>query len=310
MALPPLGRSPHLLLGVALVILGGIAAASTVQLSRLKGLLVEKQQAVQSLTAQNDELAQQLDALAVQRKELETRLTDLRNQLASATGDVARLRLSVEELQTRYKALEAENATLQVQVSRLTKERDEARTTILKAEEDKKELERAAGRLRERLVFLERDYQQLAAKVSQLEQSRVTPLPAVPSSPSADSVEVADSAAEPPAPAPPATGAPASSASPTVELPPIVVRKDQGTSGLPIRAQVVEVNEPYRFVVVDKGANDGVPVGLIFDVLRGGAKIAQVVAVRVRPQLAACDVLTSQSPAFPRIGDVAIQRNP
>lgn len=307
MALPPVGRSPQLLLGIALVILGGIAAASTVQLSRLKSQLVEKQRAVQSLAAQNDELQQQLDALDVQRRELETRLTDLRNQLASASGDVGRLRASVEELQTRYKALEVENTTLQAQVSRLTKERDEARGAILKAEDEKKELERAAGRLRERLAFLDRDYQQLAAKVSQLEQGRIVPPPATPS---VGSAAVTDSAAAPTPTAAPASAEPGSSTSPTVELPPIVVRKDQGTSGLPIRAQVVEVNEPHRFVVVDKGANDGVPVGMIFDVLRGGAKVAQVVAVRVRPQLAACDVVTSQSPAFPRIGDVVIQRNP
>ena len=300
----PVGRSPQILLGIALVVLGGIAAASTVQLSRLKSQLVEKQQSVVSLTAQNDELQQQLTALDTQRKELETRLTDLRNQLSSATGEMGRLRANVDELKTRSRALEEDNTTLQVQVNRLTKERDEARSAIHRVDEEKKELERAAARLRERLTFLDRDYQQLAAKVAALEREKMgqpawsespTPAPAAPSSAqSAGSSETAQ----------PLGGAQ------TVELPPIVVRKDQSGIGLPVRGQVVEVNEAHRFVVVDKGANDGVAIGMIFDLLRAGARVAQAVAVRVRPQLAACDLVTSQSPEFPRVGDVAIQRNP
>lgn len=301
----PVGRSPQILLGIALVILGGVAAASTVQLSRLKSQLVEKQQTVVSLTAQNDELQQQLAALDTQRKELETRLTELRNQLSSATGEMGRLRANVDELQTRYQALEVDNATLQVQVSRLTKERDEARTAIQHADEEKKELERAAARLRERLTFLDRDYQQLAAKVAALERENM------------GQPAWTEPAARSSAAAPSSSGSATSSGSPqplgasqTVELPPIVVRKDQPGMGLPVRGQVIEVNDAHRFVVVDKGANDGVQIGMIFDILRAGARVAQAVAVRVRPQLAACDLVTSQSPEFPRVGDVAIQRNP
>lgn len=304
----PVGRSPQILLGIALVILGGIAVASTLQLSRLKSQLVEKQQTVVSLTAHNDELQQQLAALETQRKELEGRLTELRNQLSAATGEMGRLRVNVDELQTRYKALEEDNANLQAQVSRLTKEREEARNTIRRVEEEKKDLERSAGRLRERLTFLDRDYQQLAAKVATLERERIgqpgwtepaasvsTPAAATPFSP-----ESPASDEEPRAPG----------AAQTVELPPIVVRKDRAGTGLPVRAQVVEINDAHQFVVVDKGANDGVQVGMIFDVLRAGARVAQAVAVRVRPQLAACDLVTSHSPEFPRVGDVAIQRNP
>ena len=304
----PIGRSPQILLGIALVILGGIAAASTVQLSRLKSQLVEKQQTVVSLTAQNDDLTQQLAALATQRKELEGRLTELRNQVSSATGEMGRLRGSVEELQTRYKALEEDNAVVQAQVNRITKERDEARDTIRRVEEEKKDLERAAVRLRERLTFLDRDYQQLAAKVSNLERQNM------------GQPAWADSAAPMAAPGlarPSSPGSGALSEEPqalgagqTVELPPIIVRKDQGGTGLPVRGQVVEVNDSHRFVVVDQGANDGVQVGMIFDILRAGARVAQAVAVRVRPQLTACDLVTSRSPEFPRVGDMAIQRNP
>lgn len=300
----PVGRSPQILLGIALVVLGGIAAASTVQLSRLKSQLVEKQQTVVSLTAQNDELQQQLTALDTQRKELETRLTELRNQLSSATGEMGRLRANVDELKIRSRALEEDNTALQTQVNRLTKERDEARSAIGRVDEEKKELERAAARLRERLTFLDRDYQQLAAKVAALERENMgQPAWTEPATPSAAAPSSSGSAGSSEA-AQPFGGAQ------TVELPPIVVRKDQSGMGLPVRGQVIEVNEQHRFVVVDKGANDGVQIGMIFDILRAGARVAQTVAVRVRPQLAACDLVTSQSPEFPRVGDVAIQRNP
>jgi hypothetical protein len=163
---------------------------------------------------------------------------------------------------------------------------------------------RKVARLRERLTFLDRDYQQLAAKVAALERERTgQPAWTEPATPSAA------------APSPPGSAGSSQTAQPfggaqTVELPPIVVRKDQSGMGLPVRGQVIEVNEAHRFVVVDKGANDGVAIGMIFDILRAGARVAQAVAVRVRPQLAACDLVTSQSPEFPRVGDVAIQRNP
>lgn len=298
------GRMPKLLVGVVtVVVLGGIAVASSMQRARLKRELADKQQALVALRAQNDELQQQLMSVEAERKGLVGRLTGLRSQLASSTEELERLRSSVTELQVRYDALEDVNIHLESQVSQLTREREEASNRALRLEGEKTDLERAASRLRERLALLDRDYQHLAAKLSQLEQQEAQP--------NHRGVSPANQASTASGSSPSTVTTLPSPATPqTVELPPIVVRKDQAGAGLPVRARLVEVNETHRFVVIDKGANDGVRTGMTFDILRGGGTVGQTVAVRVRPQLSACDIITSRSSGSFQIGDLAIQRSP
>jgi cell shape-determining protein MreC len=160
---------------------------------------------------------------------------------------------------------------------------------------EKSELERSGQRLQQKILFLQRDYQQLSDKIKEAqEKERVSAAPPVTVSGRTEEQE-------------PSTVTP--SYSQTIELPPIVVKKDSASTALPVRAQVVEANGTKRFVVIDKGSNDGVTNGMNFDILRGGNKIAQVVAVRVRPTIAACDVSFSQSPQVLRSGDTAVQRS-
>ena len=97
-----------------------------------------------------------------------------------------------------------------------------------------------------------------------------------------------------------------SSAGQAIELPPIVVQKGQAWSGTGLRARVLEVNAQHRFVVLDKGIEDGIRVGTTFSVLRGGVPVGAVVAVRIRPRLTACDVIPSRSPEPLQVGDLAV----
>ena len=94
-----------------------------------------------------------------------------------------------------------------------------------------------------------------------------------------------------------------------IELPPIVVQKGQAWSGLGVRARLIEVNDQHHFVVLDKGAEDGLRVGTTFSVLRGGAPVGAVVVVRVRPRLAACDVIPSRSSEPLQVGDLAVPQS-
>jgi len=213
-------------------------------------------------------------------------------------------------LQARYDALKDENLYLELQVGRLTKERDEATDQLTTLQDEKRDLERTAAGLRERLALLDQDYQRLSERLIQLEQARTSaeaPQPlASPPVPIASLTE-----SSPTSPVSAVTTSPGASApSQTVELPPIVVRKDQAGAGLPIRGRLIEVNEAHRFVVIDKGANDGVRVGMTFDILRRGGVVGQAVAVRVRPQLAAGDLVASRSPGSFQVGDLVVQRSP
>ena len=94
----------------------------------------------------------------------------------------------------------------------------------------------------------------------------------------------------------------------TVELPPIVVRRDAGGQAEAIRATVAEINGPYQFVLLDRGSRDGVTLGMTFDVLRVGRLVGSLTVVRVRPALSACDLIGATSVGELQVGDAVVQR--
>ena len=302
----PGGRSRRFLLGVIVVVLGGIAAVSTMQWSGLKIQLADKQRTIMTLTAQNQDLQQELTNLQAQRQELEGRLNDVQSQLTSAGTELARLRTAVAELQGRYDALTAERSSLEARVTQLSQERNEAQDRMHRLEDEKMDLERASARLRDRFVLLDRDYQRLVDQVEDLERERKV---------AAATSTIATTVVNPAAPPPPTSPPPAAAfpqspqGSQTVELPPIVVRKDQPGMSTPVRGRLVEVDETHQFVVVDKGSMDGVLLGMTLDVVRGMTPVGRVRVVRVRPKLSACDVIRSDTPGSLQVGDLAVQRN-
>lgn len=335
-----------LLIVLVVVVCSGLAAIPWIALSQLKQQLARKQQVIASLTTQNNDLQQQVAASEKERKELDARLSTLRAQVSAATEELGRLR----DVETRSGELKEEKNRLELQVDQLTQERRASEERINRLEEDNAALERMASRLRNRLTLLDRDYQDLATKLSQLEGRRVPSTPAPTTSPTSvleapttlltpSQTETAggQQGAEPNPKAPPTlrpsdqeewprtthpmgtSSGEHPSTSPlsvdaltpqAIELPPIVVRKSQLATSFPLRARLVEVNEAHRFVVIDQGANDGVRIGMTFDLRRGGVEVGQAVAVRVRPRIAACDLIASHTTESPQIGDLAIQRGP
>jgi len=93
----------------------------------------------------------------------------------------------------------------------------------------------------------------------------------------------------------------------TVELPPIIVRKNQPPTLELVRGRVLDVNTPHHFIVVDKGSRDGVRAGLVFNVMHGDILVGQATVARVRPQLSACDMVRTNTSAQIRVGDQAVQ---
>lgn len=263
---------------------------------RLQQLLETSEQKAKQLEAQNQELAQQIDALQRDRKSVEDKLASLRTQFSSASSDLERSRSSLEELKDRYEKLTEERNKLQSQLASTSKERDEVQQGLKRLEQENADLERSASHLRERLAFLDRDYRKLADKVAQLESMREEDGNTA-RSPNADASA-----------APASTMKTSSSSIPgAVELPPIIVRKDQAGTSMPVRGRLVEVNEPHNFVIVDKGSVDGVRVGMTFDVLRGAGSVGRATVVRVRPQLSACDIIRSNTPGPLQAGDLVVQ---
>ena len=295
---------PKMLVPLAVVIAGagmGVLLMGQMQeVKKLQGEVAAKQQEISQLETKNLELTQQVTGLQTERKGLEERVASLRTQLSSATADLQRSRESVEELTGRYDQLSGERTQLQTQAASLTGQREETKRKVQQLEQNNAELERSASRLRERLRLLDRDYRQLADKLAKIESAAPPIIDIVGTIPSSTSTTASASM----------SGSAASKISGAVELPPIIVRKDQAGMTMSVRGRLLEVNESHNFVVVDKGSEDGVRVGMIFNILRGAASVGRASVVRVRPQLSACDVMRAGTPGPLQIGDTAVQSSP
>ncbi len=304
-SLPPLkGQKVLVPVVAAVVVLGGVFAfmGQSQQLAQVRQQLAQSQKQLADLDRMNQELGQQLDGLSKDRQDLEQRLTSLRNQFSTAASDLERSRGELKEFQEKFQRLSEERVVLQAQLDGVTGERDDAKKRLSRVEEENSELERSVSRLRERLALLDRDYREMAGKLSEVE-SRPYPGLSVASSSGPATAAGSRSGAE-------GTGAAAvmqSVIAGAVELPPIIVRKDQAGMSVPVRGRVVEVNEPHNFIVIDQGSQDGVVVGMVVDVIRGGSTVGRATVVRVRPQLSAGELIRQKTPGPVQAGDVVVQ---
>lgn len=282
------------------------------QIEQLHRQLKASQEETTQQKSKSAELGQQLTGLQTERKGLEERLVSLKTQLTASATDLEQTRTQFEELRTRYDRVEGERSKLQEQVATLTGERDASQQSVQRLQQSSAELARSLARMRERLAMVERDYRQAMDKISQIEAvptqsldlgvpAGVAPTPSV-ALPTTDGTSSRR------------TGEMKSSALPqvssvagAVELPPIIVRSDQAGMLMTVRARVLEVNDPHNFVVLDKGSEDGVRVGMMFNLLRGAGMVGKATVVRVRPQLSACNVIRAKTPGLLQIGDVAVQ---
>lgn len=310
---PSLGAAPKVLLPVVLVVvavgaLGIMLSTKMQENNRLKTDLDRRLQELARLQAEKEDLLAQMESLQSANQEKDERLSSLRTQLSSLSADVENARSTFGDLQVRYEKMTAEREQLQVQLAATAAERDTAQQRLKELELENGDLERLSSRLRERLNLLDRDYQQLAQKMSQVEalqqqqeaQASLAPNPAV----RATELPAAGMAPG----GMPANWSSSTSAIPgTVELPPIIVQKDLPARSMPVRGRLVEVNADHNFVIVDKGSLDGVRVGMTFDIMRGSGAVGRVTAVRVRPQLTACDIVRANTPGPVQIGDLAVQ---
>jgi predicted nucleic acid-binding Zn-ribbon protein len=306
--LPPLGNALKILILPVLVIVVGAITASAMfsgqrqRITQLQQQLGMTQQQLAQLEGQNADLTKQLQTLQTDRSDLESRLTSIRTQMSSATMDLERSKAGLAEMQARYEEIVNERTELQNRLATVTAERAASMEQAARLEKEREDLTRSVNHWRGRLALLDRDYRKLAEKVEQLEAQPHPGVSILQSYGDAASVPATGSA--------PAAPSPLSAIAGAVELPPIVVRKDHAGVSVPVRGRVLEVNVPHNFVVVDKGSADGVYVGMVFDILRGGAPVGRATVVRARPHLAACDLVRARTPGPVQPGDQVVQAGP
>ena len=306
-SLPPLGSAAKVIVPAALGVIvlgvgGSMYSAQVKQTRQFQQQLATAQQQINQLQLENQDLTQRLQTLQAERTALDERVSALRAQLATASASVERTQVSLKELQDRHDKLAAERAQLQQQVALVTEEREGVKRDLAKAQTQKADAERLLAQSRERMGLLDRDFRKLKDQVAQLEArplSGVDPLVTIDAS-GVSTTSAASSASS-------ADPIPSSTVSGAIELPPIIVGKNQVTLSPPVRGRLMEVNREHNFIVVDKGSLDGVRMGMTFDILRSGSLVGRATVVRVRPQLSACDIQRSKTPTPVQVGDAAVQ---
>lgn len=300
----PADRSPKQLMPfLGAIIAGVLAIVLLVQVQQglqLKRELQLAQRQVGELTQQTQSLTQQLDQSLGDRKRLGEQVETLRKQFGSAEAQLDAARRQAAELEEKFQQMSSERTELQTKFASLTDEHAQQQQRLRDTEEQKADLERSVTHLRQRLALLKRDYGRLQEQLNAMQSMSQV-----------NTGVVSVSGPMTPGAAMMAQAAPASLprlAEATMELPPIIVRKDQAGMMMPVRGRVVEVNDAHRFLVLDKGSEDGVRVGASFDLVRGSSTVGRARAVRVRPRLTACDVVKSNTPGPVHVGDLALER--
>lgn len=298
------------ILGVV-VVLGGMGSYTLLgkKNQQIRLLQVERDQSrqeVEQLRTERDGLVQERNQIIADKKKIQDQMDSAKAQLTSASEEVEKSKLMIGELKRHEEQFAEERTNFQRQVSDITSERDQARQHIQELEANNSELQRSLDRLHQRIAILDRDYKKLTDEIAAL---KVQPNPNVTivgeSGPLNTSVPAGAETAHPQQQPSSSMGSPLSQA--TVELPPIIVRKDQAGMSVPVRGRILDVNDSHNFIVVDKGSMDGVRVGMAFDIQRGSSSVGRATVVRVRPKLSACDIIRSKTASPLQPGDVAVQ---
>lgn len=280
---------------------GLLLAMQFTQIQSLQRQLAQNRQVIGRLEQENQQLTQRFAESETRRADLDKKLSALRSELSSAGATLERSRLSLDDMESRHEDLARAHRELESKFEQVSAERDTAAKQAAAISLEKAELERSAVHLRERLALVERDFGKVREQLAQLERTPRSDVAVVSvEGPSAGAARTASAAGS----------TSTTSIAGTVELPPIVVRKDQAGMTLAVRGRIVEVNAPHNFIVVDQGSQDGVHMGMGFDLIRGGATVGRATVVRVRPNLAACDLVRARTPSPPQVGDQAVQSGP
>ncbi len=308
-----MNRLPTPLIPIALgaAILAGLGLLlSGQQQEKIRGLaqqLQERERELERTSSRQEELDRQVHGLQAERKEWEGRSEALRSQLALVTIDLEQARGRLSELQGRVDQMGKEREMLARDMAGVKGERTSLQEQVTRLTEENSALTRSAGRLRAQLALLDRDYRLMAEQLTRFQGASGLVGHVGASATALGASTVVSTVGPTPQPASQPWETQFATAG-TVELPPIIVTKDRAGISVPIRGRLIEVNESHRFVVIDRGSDDGVRVGMAFDLLRGQVPIGRAKAVRVRPNLAACDVIRYERASPLLIGDAVVQR--
>ena len=272
-----------LLILLGLVVVGGLG----VMLWQQQGQISVQRRTIAALNGRLTQAQGDAETLQGQLTQLDAERRTLTERLAASQKDVEQTRDGLRAVQSqlvdassRAGALQQEKEALADQLAAATKERDSTKQQLTQLRSQKAQADSRQEELQQRVTSLTGEIDRLKQQGAARETAAVR--------------------------ASPANGA--------IQLPSIVVRAGATAGAVnertePARpARVLEVNVPYRFVVLDQGSDDGVLPAMVFDVQRGATTVGRVIAKKIRTHLTACDLDSSSASSSFQVGDVAVPR--
>jgi len=286
------------------------------------------------LARQYDSLLQQKDALLKDNKELDeqlerlgqaysetqqkARMTASDEFMASLLKEKARMETEGKKLKRKLSAQEArlEDAEKQtLPFERLQKEKealaakledakdiaDILSKELLKVKKEKAVVEGDLAKIEEQLAGITRERDEFSSQLVKLKQALQQRLIEL-----SQTKKILETAVQG------AAQAIEAREQPSIQLPPIVVKAEEGVPAISVPAvaamprapampvqierasefsgRVITVNDKHKFVVIDIGRDDGVENGMGFGVYRRDKKIGKVEVIETRKNISACDV--------------------
>jgi len=240
---------------------------------------------LKSTQIKDEEIQRDKSTLTLELNNLKREKEDLKRQfdynqklVDSLSQDLVREKNDKNKILETFKSMRSENSMLLQQVRSLSNRKVTLENKLQALQEEKVNLERKFSEMQ---VMLSDKLSQIGNLNQQLTQiaTEEKPKKALP-------IEKRES----------------------IELPPIVVRPQSGSSqseNMPINGKVLAVNKESNFVIVDLGEGAGIKVGNRFRVSRDGQYVGDVEVIQIRKNISACDIKKEIVPI--QIGDSVLK---
>lgn len=294
-----------------------LASVHEGDMALMRQQLQDKEMLVSDTIQQAQQTKERLMVLEDERTQLQAKISGLTQELKQAQTDLERTLDQLAESQDRYDRLTAQQQRLEDELTSMKEDLKVAEDIADEAQTIQDALNRQLRKFRNRYTVLDRDYSVVIERLKALEeqgsrlpqriadsslmvpQSSELPIimntistPTVTYQPTLESGERADYKVDP--------------KEVLVELNRVVVDREQENRNRNIQAQVIDVDVPNQFIVIDKGSAQGVRVGMEFEVRHGSQLVGRLRVIRTRDSLSACDVLNAFSKGSITPGDAAV----
>jgi len=240
----------------------------------LKDALTEKSIALVDIKQKNEDILLEVDALKSAKEEIETKVQHTADMIDNISLELARTKNDKKFISNRVEKLSEENKDLRQKMKKLVSVKNALEKSIVRITQEKEKIRGQLGRTE---TLIQSKIDEIWDIKDELDHS----------------IRLSRSG----------------TSSNEVELPPIVVSSsgvaesfNTGEAFAGFNGQVISINEPNNFVIVDIGEKSGIHLGDNLSVYRDSKYIARLEVIQVREDISAADLKDQWSKI--KVGDV------